>query len=62
MFVKRWTGLLLLCWSLIGMADDGALSQVMRALAAVPAVEAAFREEKTLAMLDALMAQEPAGP
>lgn len=52
MLVKRWAGLLLY-WPLAGVADDGALSQVMQALAAVPAVEAAFREEKTLAVLDA---------
>ena len=45
-------GLLLVCWPLAGVADDDALSQVMRALAAVPAVEATFREEKILAMLD----------
>jgi len=51
-FVNRWPGLLL-CWPLVGVADDDALAQVMRALAAVPAVEAAFREEKTLAVLDA---------
>lgn len=49
--MKRWVGLLLLCGSLAGVADDDALTQVMRALAAVPAVQAAFREEKTLAML-----------
>jgi hypothetical protein len=51
LFVKRWAGLLL-CGPLTVMADD-ALTQVMRALAAVPAVEAAFREEKNLAVLDA---------
>ncbi len=52
MFVNRWAGLLL-CWPLAGVADESALSQVMQALAAVPAVETAFREEKTLAVLDA---------
>lgn len=51
--MKRWLGLLVGCWPLIGLADDDALSQVMRTLAAVSAVEAAFREEKTLAVLDA---------
>ncbi len=51
--MKRWLGLLVGCWPLMGLTDDDALSQVMRALAAVPAVEAAFREEKTLAVLDA---------
>ncbi|MFZ1641827.1 MAG: LolA-related protein [Candidatus Contendobacter sp.] len=52
--MKRWAGLLLLAyWPLAGAVADDALSQVMRSLAAVPAVEAAFREEKTLAALDA---------
>ena len=50
--MKRWIGLLL-CWPLMGLAGDDPLAQVMRALAAVPAVEATFREEKTLAMLNA---------
>ncbi len=50
--MKRWAGLLL-CAPLAVAADDAALTQVMRALAEVPAVEAAFREEKTLAVLDA---------
>ena len=52
MFLNRWAGLLL-CWPLAGVADESALAQVMRSLAATPAVEAAFWEEKTLAMLDA---------
>ena len=52
MFVILWVGWLL-CWPQAVVADDGALAQVMRALAAVPAVEAAFREEKTWAVLDA---------
>ena len=51
--MNRWSWLLLAGWPLAGVTDDDALSQVMRALAAVPAVEATFREEKTLAMLDA---------
>ncbi len=49
----RWAWLLLACWPLAGVADD-ALAEVMRMLAAVPAVEGTFREEKNLAML-----QEP---
>ena len=52
--MKRWVWLLLLWWPLGLSAADEALDQVMRALAAVPAVQAAFREEKTLAIL-----QEP---
>ena len=51
--MRRWIGLLLACWPLAGAADD-ALAQVMRMLAAVPAVEGTFREEKNLAAL-----QEP---
>jgi outer membrane lipoprotein-sorting protein len=53
MNLVRWW-LLLSGWPLAVWADDDVLSQVMRALATVPAVEAAFREEKTLALL-----QEP---
>lgn len=49
----RWP-LLLGLWSLAVWAGDDVLSEVMRALATVPSVEAAFREEKTLALL-----QEP---
>ena len=49
----RWAWLLLACWPLAGVADD-ALAEVMRMLAAVPAVEGTFREEKNLAVL-----QEP---
>ncbi|MCB1778144.1 MAG: outer membrane lipoprotein carrier protein LolA, partial [Candidatus Competibacteraceae bacterium] len=52
--MKRWIVLFLLWQSLTAFANDRALSQVMAALAAVPSVEATFREEKTLAML-----QEP---
>ena len=52
--MKRWAWLLLLWWPLGLSAADEALDQIMRALAAVPAVQAAFREEKTLAIL-----QEP---
>lgn len=47
---KLW----LILWPLAVWAGEDTLSEVMRALAAVPAVEAVFREEKTLAML-----QEP---
>ncbi len=50
MSLKRWAWLLC-CWPLLAAADDGALDQVMRALAAVQAVETTFREEKNLAML-----------
>lgn len=46
--------LLFSLWSLVVRAGDDALPAVMRALAATPAVEAAFREEKNLALL-----QEP---
>ncbi len=49
----RWAWLLLMCWPLASVADD-ALTEVMRMLAAVPAMEGTFREEKTLAVL-----QEP---
>lgn len=49
----RWPFLLVL-WPLAVWAGDDALSEVMRMLAATPSVEAAFREEKTLALL-----QEP---
>ncbi len=49
----RWLMLWIL-WPLAVWAGDDTLSEVMRALAAVPSVEAAFREEKTLALL-----QEP---
>ncbi|MDG4555654.1 MAG: outer membrane lipoprotein carrier protein LolA [Candidatus Competibacter sp.] len=54
--MKRWSWLLLLLggWPLGLSAADGTLDQVMRVLAAVPTVQAAFREEKTLAIL-----QEP---
>ena len=48
--MRRWGWLLLACWPLTGAAD-GALAEVMRLLAAVPAVEGAFREEKNLAVL-----------
>ena len=49
----RWAWLLLACWPLASAAGD-ALAEVMRMLAAVPAVEGEFREEKQLAAL-----QEP---
>lgn len=49
---RRWL-LLLGLWPPASWAGD-ALPEVMRALAAVPSVEAMFREEKTLALL-----QEP---
>jgi len=49
--VRRWSGWLLACWPLLGLADDS-LAEVMRRLAAVPAVEGTFREEKTLAALE----------
>ena len=52
--MKHWIGLLLAIGSTVGVADDDGLVQVMRALAAVSTVQAAFREEKTLAIL-----QEP---
>lgn len=48
-----WLWPLLLGWSALGAAAEETLDQIMRSLAAVPAVEAAFREEKTLAVLDA---------
>ena len=48
--MKRWPVVLLLCWPLSGLAQDG-FDQVMRLLAAVPAVEGEFREEKQLAVL-----------
>ena len=48
--MKRWPLVLLLCWPLSGLAQDG-FDQVMRLLAAVPAVEGEFREEKQLAVL-----------
>lgn len=51
--MKRWAWLLL-GWPLAGMAEEDALAPIMRSLAAVPAVEGRFREEKSLAML-----QEP---
>jgi hypothetical protein len=45
--------LLFLLWQpLAALANDSALSEVMQALASVRSVEAAFREEKTLAMLE----------
>lgn len=52
--MKRWAWLLLAGWPLASAADDDALAQVMRSLAAVPTVEGSFREEKSLAVL-----QEP---
>ena len=52
--MKRWLFLFLLWQPLTSLANDRVLSQVMAALAAAPSVEAAFREEKVLAML-----QEP---
>ena len=48
--MNRWIGVLL-CWPLIIGAADEALTEVMRGLAAVKSLEAGFREEKTLAML-----------
>ena len=51
--MKPWIMLLLLGWPLAGVGQDG-LDQVMRLLAAVPAVQGEFREEKHLAVL-----QEP---
>lgn len=48
--MRAWLAGLALCWPLFSNAQEG-LAQVMRQLAAVPAVEATFREEKTLAML-----------
>lgn len=50
--MKRWIWLLLLWQPLAVFANDNALAEVMRALAAVQSVEATFREEKTLAMLE----------
>jgi outer membrane lipoprotein-sorting protein len=52
--MKRWMLLFLLWQPLVVFANDQALSRVMEALAAVQSVEATFREEKTMAML-----QEP---
>ena len=49
--MKRWIWLLPMCWPLAGVTDDDALGQVMRSLAAVPAMEGSFREEKNLAVL-----------
>lgn len=51
--MRRW-GWLLLWWPLAVPAADEGLTEVMRALATVKSLEAAFREEKTLAIL-----QEP---
>ncbi len=48
--MKPWIMLLLLGWPLAGVGQDG-LDQVMRLLAAVPAVAGEFREEKQLAVL-----------
>ena len=48
---RFWLGLLL-GWPLAAPATDTAFSEVMAALAAVRTVEATFREEKTLAILD----------
>lgn len=48
------SGLWLWLWPLtLAAASDASLTEVMRALAAVPTVAAEFREEKTLAILDA---------
>ena len=49
--MKRWFGVLLLCWPLTVGATDEALAEVMRLLAGVKSLQAEFREEKTLAML-----------
>lgn len=48
--MNHWLGFWLLLWPLASAADEE-LARIMRALAAVPAVEATFQEEKTLAML-----------
>ena len=48
--MKRWLAALLLCGPPTGFAQES-LDQVMRLLAAVPAVEGDFREEKHLAAL-----------
>ncbi|MCC6136045.1 MAG: outer membrane lipoprotein carrier protein LolA [Candidatus Contendobacter sp.] len=53
--MKRWfavlLAVLLLCWPLAAVIADEALTEVMRTLAAVKSLQAEFREEKTLAML-----------
>ena len=49
---RFWLGLWLLGWPLAAPATDVALAEVMAALAAVRTVEASFREEKNLAILD----------
>ena len=52
--MNRCRILLLALWPLAAHPDDNTLTQVMQALAATPTVEAVFREEKNLALL-----QEP---
>lgn len=47
---KRWIALLLLGWPLVGIGDT-ALDQVMRMLAAVPAMEGEFSEVKYMSVL-----------
>ncbi|MFZ4791497.1 MAG: LolA family protein [Candidatus Competibacteraceae bacterium] len=49
--MMRGIGILLLCWPLAAATADEALTEVMRMLAAVKSLQAEFREEKTLAML-----------